>query len=74
MVVMMTMIHGNKKNSHLQNTSITPYYPHQGKIRMRLCFQDVLVALLVGLNHAKSYPRKLGQFFFGKMGLLSNGL
>jgi hypothetical protein len=31
-------------------------------------------ALLVGLNYVKGHHQKLGQFFLGEMGLLSDGI
>lgn len=53
--------------------SPTPQRPRQSKNRPRLGFHDVLVALLVCLDHAKGDARQFGQFLLGEMGLLPNG-
>lgn len=51
----------------------TPQYPGQSKNCPRLSLRNVLVALLVSLNHAKGDTRQFGQFLLGEMGLLPNG-
>ena len=48
----------------------TPQHLNQSRNCPNLRFQNVLVALLVSLNHAKGNARKFGQFLLGKMGLL----
>ena len=59
--------------SQTYHLSRTPQHSCQGKNRPSLCLQNVLVTLLVGLNHTEGNTRKFGQFLLGETGLLPNG-